>query len=142
LSKSPPQWGLVAYFSFKNGQQAVNDLANQLMNQVSDRTGQHLESYTDLPQKVAQVVADDLELGKINLDSQNLQGLDAYFLKRIETFNSVSFIYTGNEQGKFIGAGPVRRDGTLSYIIEVTDGTTNGSYVSYATDNQGNRTKN
>ncbi|MBD1927232.1 PAS domain S-box protein [Trichocoleus sp. FACHB-90] len=133
--------GLVAYFSFKNGQQAVNDLANQLMNQVSDRTVQHLESYTELPQKVAQVVADDLELGKINLDSQNLQGLDAYFLKRIETFNSVSFIYTGNEQGKFIGAGPVRRDGTLSYIIEVTDGTTNGSYVSYATDNQGNRTK-
>ncbi|MBD1907072.1 PAS domain S-box protein [Funiculus sociatus GB2-A5] len=133
--------GLVAYFSFKNGQQAVNDLANQLMNQVSDRTGQHLESYTDLPQKVAQVVADDLELGKINLDSQNLQGLDTYFLKRIKTFNSVSFIYTGNEQGKFIGAGPVRRDGTLSYIIEVTDGTTNGSYVSYATDNQANRTK-
>jgi PAS domain S-box-containing protein len=133
--------GLVGYLSFKNGQQAVNNLAHQLMSGVSDRIDQHLKSYTALPQQIVQLVADDLELGKINLESPNLQSLDAYFLKRIQTFNSVSFIYVGNEQGKFIGAGPVRKDDQLSYIIEVTDATTNKNYVSYTTDKQGKRTQ-
>ncbi|WP_226584586.1 PAS domain-containing protein [Microseira wollei] len=124
--------GLVGYLSFKNGQQTVNNLAHELMIQVSDRIDQHLKSYTALPQQIVQLVADDLELGKIHLYSPNLQNLDADFLKRIQVFNSVSFIYAGNEQGKFIGAVPVRKDGQLSYIIEVTDGTTNKNYVSYA----------
>ena len=131
--------GLVGYLSFKNGQQTVSNLAHELMIQASDRIDQHLKSYTALPQQIVQLVADDLELGKINLDSPSLQNLDAYFLKRIQIFNSVSFIYVGNEQGKFIGAGPVRKDGQVSYIIEVADNTTNKNYVSYATDKKGKR---
>lgn len=133
--------GLVGYLSFKNGQQTTQDLANQLMDEASDRTQQHLESYTALAQNLVQLVSDDLELGSINLEPQNLQRLDAYFLKRAQAFKSASFIYVGNEQGKFIGAGPTRRNGRLSYIVEVTDGTTDGHYVSYAVDAQGNRTQ-
>jgi two-component system sensor histidine kinase ChiS len=133
--------GLVGYLSSKNGQQAISNLASQLIGEVSDRTRQHLESYTKLPPQIAQVVANDLKLGIINLKPQNLQGLDAYFLNRIQTFDSVSFIYVGNQQGKFIGAGPTHRHGNLSYIVEVTDGTTQGNYLSYAVDAQGHRTK-
>lgn len=132
--------GLVGYLSFRNGQHAVSDLANQLMAEVSDRTRQHLESYTALPQHIVELVADDLELGKIDLQGRDLRSLDRYFLHRVKTFNTVSFIYVGNEQGKFIGAGPTRRNGKLSYIIEVTDSTTQGSYVSYATNAQERRT--
>lgn len=133
--------GLVGYLSFKNGQQTVNNLAHELMIQASDRIDQHLKSYTALPQQIVQLVTDDLELGKINLDSPSLQNLDAYFLKRLQIFNSVSFIYAGNEQGKFIGAGSVSKNAQLSYIIEVTDGTSNKNYVSYATDKKGKRTQ-
>lgn len=131
--------GLVSYLSFRNGQQAVNDLAEQLMDETSDRTQQHLQDYTVLPQQIAQLVADDLELGEIDLQPSNLQSLDRYFLKRIQTFDTVSFIYVGNEQGKFIGAGPTRRYGQLAQIVEVTDGTTRGNYISYRVDRQGNR---
>ena len=35
--------GLVGYLSFKNGQQAVNDLAHQLMSKVSGLVDQHLD---------------------------------------------------------------------------------------------------
>ncbi|MGI0489169.1 diguanylate cyclase domain-containing protein [Pantanalinema rosaneae CENA516] len=132
--------GLVGYLSFRNGQQAVGELANQLMAEVSDRTRQHLESYTALPQNIVELVVDDLELGNITLQEQDLRSLDRYFLKRVETFDAASFIYVGDEQGKFIGAGPTRRNGQLSYIIEVTDGTTQGNYLSYATNAQGQRT--
>ncbi|HEY9618426.1 MAG TPA: diguanylate cyclase [Microcoleaceae cyanobacterium] len=133
--------GLVGYLSFRNGQHAVSQLANQLMTEVSDRTRQHLESYTALPQNIVELVADDLELGHINLQGQDLRSLDRYFLKRVRTFDTVSFIYVGNQQGKFIGAGPTRRYGKLSYLVEVTDGTTKGNYFSYATDAQGQRTQ-
>lgn len=133
--------GLVGYLSFRNGQQAVSDLANQLMTEVSDRTRQHLASYTALPQQIVHLVVDDLELGNIKLQGQDLRSLDRYFLKRVETFDTVSFIYVGNEQGQFIGAGPTRRNRKLSYIIEVADGTTQGNYLSYAMDTQGQRTK-
>lgn len=133
--------GLVGYLSFKNGQQAVSNLGNRLIGEVSDRTQQHLKSYTELPQRIAQLVVDDIALGEINLQPQDLQQADRYFLKRIQTFNAVSFIYVGNQQGKFIGAGPTDRFGKRSYIVEVTDGTTNGNYISYAIDSQGNRTE-
>ncbi len=133
--------GLVSYLSFKNGQQAVNDLVNQLMSDVSDRTQQHLKSYTKLPQQITRLVTDDLELGTISLKAPNLRSLDAYFLKRIQTFDGVSFIYVGNEQGKFIGAGPTQRFGQLDHIVEVADGTTKGNYLSYAVDARGDRIK-
>jgi hypothetical protein len=34
--------GLVAYLSFRNGQQAVNDVASQLRREISDRTSDAL----------------------------------------------------------------------------------------------------
>ena len=37
--------GLVGYPCFKNGQQAVNNLANQLMKQAGDRVDDRLDSY-------------------------------------------------------------------------------------------------
>jgi diguanylate cyclase (GGDEF)-like protein/PAS domain S-box-containing protein len=131
--------GLVSYLSLKNGQQAVNDLAEQLMDEASARTQQHLKDYTALPQQIAQLVADDLELENIDLNPPDLQGLDRYFLKRIQTFKSVSFIYVGNEQGKFIGAGPTQQHGKSAQIVEVTDSTTQGNYVSYLVNPQGKR---
>jgi hypothetical protein len=39
--------GLTGYLSLRNGQKAVNDLASQLRNQVSDRVAQHLNSYLE-----------------------------------------------------------------------------------------------
>ncbi len=42
--------GLVGYLSFKNGQRAVNDLAEQLMDRTSDVVDEHLKSYLSIPQ--------------------------------------------------------------------------------------------
>lgn len=132
---------LVGYLSHVEGQQAINTLAQQLMSEVHERVQQHLQAYTQEPQQIVQLIADDIESGRINLTPDNLQSLDAYFLKRTQNFSSVSFIYVGNEQGKFIGAGPVRKANQTSYIVEVTDGTTNRNYVSYAVDAFGRRTR-
>ncbi len=132
--------GVVGYLSYVNGQQAVNGLVQQLMGEVCDRIQQHLQSYTELPQQVVENITDDIESGRISLDAEDLQPLDSYFLRRSQTFDAVSFIYVGNEQGKLIGAGPIDKPQNL-YVVEVTDRTTNGRYVSYEVDGLGQRVR-
>jgi diguanylate cyclase (GGDEF)-like protein/PAS domain S-box-containing protein len=133
---------VVGYLSWRSGQLAVNNLANQLIDQASDRTWQHLEQYTNLPPKITGLLVEDLEAGQISLDGKNLSRLDRYFLSRSRAFPEASFIYVGTESGQFIGAGPlnrVNRDQTKrNYLVEVADDSTGRNYVSYPinADNQ------
>ncbi|MEG4320873.1 MULTISPECIES: hypothetical protein [unclassified Microcoleus] len=49
--------GLVGYFSYKNGQQAVEDLAYQLIHQVNEGVEQNLQHYLDIPKHINQSLA-------------------------------------------------------------------------------------
>src|SRR4028118_1149711 len=46
--------GLVGYLSFRNGQKAVNNLASQLMSEVSLRVKQNLQAYVTTPHQINQ----------------------------------------------------------------------------------------
>ena len=41
--------GLVGYFSFRNGQQAVNQVATKLRHEVTFSVQQHLQNYIEKP---------------------------------------------------------------------------------------------
>lgn len=47
--------GLVGYLLFRNGQKAVEDLAGQIVDEVSDRIDLHLDVYLTMPQQVNQL---------------------------------------------------------------------------------------
>jgi hypothetical protein len=59
--------GLVGYFSFKNGQKAVNDLTDKLMARTSNMVDQHLNSYLSIPHKVNQINADAIQMGLLDV---------------------------------------------------------------------------
>jgi hypothetical protein len=63
--------GLVGYLSFRSGQKAVEDLANQLMEEVGDRVDGQLQSYLATPQEVSQNIADAIDLGLLDLEDNN-----------------------------------------------------------------------
>lgn len=128
--------GLVGYLSFRNGQQAVNDLANQLMGKVSNLVDQHLDTYLATPHKINQINADAIKLGL--LDLRNLQSAGHFFWKQMQVFD-VSYIGYGLATGDFAGAGRWL-DGQGVTINEISPKTKGKSYT-YATDSQGNRTK-
>lgn len=46
--------GLVGYFSFRNGQRAVNDLSTQLRAEVGDRIHLYINSFVALPPRINQ----------------------------------------------------------------------------------------
>ena len=59
--------GLVGYLSFKNGQKAVNEIADRLMAEVGSRVEQNLGTYLTVPHQVNQINAAAIELGTLNL---------------------------------------------------------------------------
>ncbi len=94
--------GLTGYISYRNSQDAVNDLAFQLRNEVTKRVEDRIDSYVKETQLVARLVVDALENGQ--LDLQNLENRERYFLELIKSFPSINHAYIGTTEGEFFGA--------------------------------------
>lgn len=93
--------GLVGYFSYRNGQQAVEELAYQLTEEVGGRIQEHINAYLDRPQQVLRVLDDGVESGAIDLtDFNQLQG---YFWRLVQKNDFESYHSYGNESGEFVG---------------------------------------
>ena len=127
---------LVGYLSFQNGQKAINDLASQLMDRTNDVVDQHLNGYLSIPHRILKTNADAVRLGL--LDMRDREMLGRYFWHQMQTYD-VTYIGFGLTTGEGGGAG--RYDGKTVVIDEWTPPNKPDNALSYATDNQGNRTE-
>ncbi|WP_414752194.1 ATP-binding protein [Anabaena sp. CCY 9910] len=125
---------LVGYLSFKNGQKAVNELADQLIVKVNGLVDQHLDTYLAVPRQINQINVDATNLGMLNLE--NFQTTGRYFWQQMQVFN-VGYISFANPQGEFIGVE--RLDGGSLLINEVSQEKGIGKLYVYNTNNQGDR---
>jgi signal transduction histidine kinase/FixJ family two-component response regulator len=129
--------GLVGYLSFKNGQQAVDDLADRLMDQSSDLVSKHLDNYLETPQKINQINQDAIALKLLDLKDFKIAG--HYFWKQVQAYPNLSFIQYALKTGEFVGAGNyLPGKGTT---IDERSTATNWLTYSYDTNNQGERNK-
>ena len=130
--------GLVGYLSFRNGQKAVNELADKLNYEASSRVVQHLDSYLEEPVEITKVNLDAIALGLI--DIQDFDESGRYFWKQMQRYSlyGLGFFL---ETGKSINAGrfPINNDVGIEEII-IQDENIAQTYT-YATDDQGNRTE-
>lgn len=124
--------GLVGYLSFRNGQQAVNEMANRFQDQVEGRVSQRLDSYLATPTQVNTINLEAITLGL--LDPQNLPGLTRYFWKQMQTFEHLSYINFGSPAGAFVGIG---RENDRTLYLELIKPGDRGRYTRYALDAQG-----
>jgi signal transduction histidine kinase/DNA-binding response OmpR family regulator len=124
--------GLVGYLSLRNGQQAVNDLANHLMDKTNDLVKQHLDTYLTTPHQINQLNVDGVDAG--TLDLKNFKQLGNYFCQQMQVFK-VDYINYANEQGEFIG---VERKNNKLAINETLKSSLHTMSV-YQTDRKGNR---
>src|SRR6476469_9424083 len=127
--------GLVGYLSFINGQKAVNDLATQLMERSSAKVNQHLDSYLSVPHKVAQINADAIRMGLLNV--RDRQTVGKYFWHQMQAYD-VSYIGIGLTTGE--GVGAARYDGK-TVTMDDWDGRPRNNWLSYALNNQGDPTR-
>src|SRR6476646_5676721 len=127
--------GLVGYLSFRNGQKAVNELAEQLMERTSNTVEQHLDSYLSVPHKVAQINADAIRMGL--LDVRDRQTVGKYFWHQMQAYD-VSYIGIGLTTGE--GVGAARYDGK-TVTMDDWSAQAPKNWTSYALDSQGDRTR-
>ncbi|NJL88422.1 MAG: HAMP domain-containing protein [Coleofasciculaceae cyanobacterium SM2_1_6] len=127
--------GLVGYLSFRSGQNAINDLVNQLENQAVDRVNQHLDVYLASPHQALQIVNDSIQLGL--LDVNNFPITRQYFWRLLQRFETISSLGLGNEQEKFTD---VKQIGSNQFAMGVKDESTGNDQIGYLADEQGNLT--
>lgn len=130
--------GLTGYLSLRNGQKAVNTLANRLRNEVSNRIDQHLDSYMATPHKVVKNVSDTIDLGL--LDVEDTKALGHYFWRQIQAFD-VPYVLYGAVSGKLASTG-YNYEGDTITIDEVNPKENGNKHLyNWGVDNQGIRTK-
>lgn len=97
--------GVVGYLSFKNGQEAVENLAHQIMSQVGDRITQKLNACLDTPHQINQLNADAVQHGWIN--PENLATLEDFLLVRSTQYQEVAGIQFASGSGQFRAIYPL-----------------------------------
>ena len=127
--------GLVGYLSFRNGQKAVTDLANQLIERNSDAVDQHLDSYLSVPHTISQMNADAIQMDVLNV--RNREMLGRYFWHQMQAYD-VSYIGIGLTTGEGVGAA---RYDDINVTIDDWTAEPSNNWYSYATDDRGNRTR-
>ena len=127
--------GLVGYFSFRSGQQAVNEVANQLRNELTNRIDEKLVSYAEIPHTINRLNASAVTQGDIDI----LNGRGEYrFWEQMQIYSDISYIYCGDESGTFMGVARYIEQEQLKLRLQFVNPSTNFIRKSIELDNQGN----
>lgn len=114
--------GLVGFFSFRNGQKAVNDLANQLLAEVNVRIEQQVDHYLDKTRAVDELNLRAINMGLLDLRSQNFDMVAKLFWNQVQTFD-VTYIGFTTPQDDYIGAGYYEKHPDIAKAIAPTNDT-------------------
>ncbi len=128
--------GVTAFFSLKNGQKAVNEVASQLRTEIVTQVHQYITDYMKTPQIVTQMNSYSVGCGE--LDLKYIKSLERHFWHQMQLFKSLNPIAFASTQGEIHS---VDRLNNGSLVIRVLDQSTSGKYHTYTTDSQGNRLK-
>jgi Signal transduction histidine kinase len=127
--------GLVGYLSLRNGQKAVNNLASQLMSEVSSRVEQNLQVYLTTPHQINQSKLDAVKLGLLNIE--DLSSWEKYLWRQVQLYPYINYTSVCNEKGAY-RAGEQLSNSSLT--INSIEKSTGSNFYSYNTDKNGDRT--
>ena len=92
---------LVGYLSYQSGQEAVTNLADQLMDQASSRVSDHLDTSVKVQQQILTFGHRAFQQG--SLQTKDSPQLRSYLWQQVN-LSSINIVF-GNEQGEFISYG-------------------------------------
>lgn len=122
---------LVGWLSFRSGQQAINDLAFQLQQEIGLRVKADANRYLKAPQDLHEINVEVLRQNLVN--PQDFDTLERYFWSQTHSFKDLGTIAFANPQGEFVGA-----NGLENYVVSSTNDTGN-VLRRYQVDAQGDR---
>ena len=127
--------GLVGYFSFRSGEQAVNEVAGQLRNELTNRINEKLVSYAEIPHTINRLNASAVAQGDIDI----LNGTGEYrFWEQMQIYPDISYVYCGDENGAFMGIARYMEQDQLKLRLQFVNPSTEFIRKSIELDSQGN----
>ncbi len=107
--------GLTGYISLRNGQKAVNDVASQLRQEMSDRLNLQVLNYLEKPYIAGQVIVAAAQEGQLDLtDFTKLERT----LWRLVSQNTLEDVQIGLEDGTNIALDTTINDGIVSRLSD------------------------
>ncbi|MEM6445593.1 MAG: diguanylate cyclase [Cyanobacteria bacterium P01_D01_bin.123] len=91
---------LTGWFSFRSGQNAVDDVATQLSQRVTESVENRVRAFADEPHVFLQINRAAVQTQ--NLDLQEFSSLERYFWQQVQLVASVNSFYYGDIEGNFI----------------------------------------
>jgi signal transduction histidine kinase len=95
--------GVVGFLSYKNGEKAIENLAQKLETEVGNRVDNHLDNYLALPHQINHLNRDAIDQGTININ--DLDRSSRYFWKQSQVFKQLSYIGYALPNDASAGAG-------------------------------------
>ncbi|HEY9851361.1 MAG TPA: adenylate/guanylate cyclase domain-containing protein [Leptolyngbyaceae cyanobacterium] len=130
--------GLTGYLSFRNGEQAVNEVAEQLRVEISDRIHETLTHYLETPGTINRVNASAIWLGQLNLEDTGSLTRQFWNQRLLVDKEKISAIYFGSTTGEFFGLG---FQDNKRWEIGRAGKSTGGKFFSFDIDSEGNPTR-
>lgn len=125
--------GVTGYLSYTNGEKAVHGVVTQLLDEVTNRIQQHLDSYLFIPQSLNQINVRMVQQGLLKTDDADQ--MIHYFWQQGQLFKGYGSIGFANTDGEVFGVNEPE-----NYIVISQKSLTGGSIIRYAPDANGNRT--
>ena len=126
--------GLTAGLSLRNGQKAVNNLAEQLSDRSTSRIQENLQTYLIQPNLLQRNSRSEILYE--DLDTTDFQALTRHFWHQLRSSDGITSIYYGSEAGEFIGVQ--ERDNGQTVLWERTQASA-PIRTTYQLNDQGNR---
>ena len=125
--------GLIGFLSFKNGQNTVNDLANQLMEEIGRRIQENLSAYMHNNEEITHMNVSLVQSGLLNIG--DAKALKRHFWDQLHNYPMASTVALASANRDFIA---LERD-DRSYILREFDKQTK-LFSSFRLDDDGQKT--
>ena len=106
--------GVTGWLSFRNGQNSVTALMNQISDRATDHARTHIRTFAETPHQFLQVNQAAVATG--NLDITNVETLLRYFDLQTQITQAVPFVYFGSPAGDFVGVWQEAADLTTYWL--------------------------
>lgn len=92
--------GATGWLAFQSGQETVNELADQIGVEMTERIEGHLTSHLEQPEVVNNLIMGDIQSGDLNL--QDEEAVRRSFWRITQFDQLTNNLYYGNQQGEFL----------------------------------------
>ena len=111
--------GITGWLSFRNGQQAVNNLASQLREETTQRVEHEIEDILTTATTISALTAKTIAADRLELSP--IRTIENLYWTHLTTFETINGLGVGNRDGEVMGMFRRMEADRIAYYLEYTE---------------------